>query len=133
VGRIGNGRWLGLGLMAPTAQDVPALHLFLIDPAQAPVADQAEMLTRALRRATMAQAQQRLGRGEHLPTFFTGHEPDGSRACSGRHEHLFSWPMMQMETGASTVSPLSHLISPTEASRAATSGPCGCSKRRSQT
>jgi CRISPR-associated protein Csb2 len=86
---IGNGRWLGLGLMAPTAQDVPALHLFLIDPAQAPVADQAEMLTRALRRATMAQAQQRLGRGEHLPTFFTGHEPDGSRACSGRHEHLF--------------------------------------------
>ena len=86
---IGNGRWLGLGLMRPIRQDAPALHLFAIEPARAPAADQAELLSRSLRRAVMARAQRRLGRGEHLPTFFTGHQPDGAPARSGGHEHLF--------------------------------------------
>jgi len=36
----------------------------------------------------MALAQQALGRGE-LPRMFSGHEPDGGPARSGRHQHLF--------------------------------------------
>jgi CRISPR-associated protein Csb2 len=37
----------------------------------------------------MARVQQQLGHGEALPTFFTGHRPDGALARSGQHEHLF--------------------------------------------
>jgi CRISPR-associated protein Csb2 len=85
---IGDGRWLGLGLMAPVREDPPLLHLFTIEEERAPVAH-AELLARAMRRAVMARVQQQLGRGESLPIFFTGHRRDGAPARSGRHEHLF--------------------------------------------
>jgi CRISPR-associated protein Csb2 len=97
---IGDGRWLGLGVMAPGADRPPALHVFVIDPSEAPPNEERETLTRALRRAVMArvneelvQARTRRGeapqRNEPLPTFFTGHSEDGKPARSGRHEHLF--------------------------------------------
>ena len=92
---IGDGRWLGLGLMAPVREEPPAVHLFSIDPADAPAIAACEALTRALRNAVMARVDdewrggRRGRRNEPLPLFFTGHEPDGKPANSGRHEHLF--------------------------------------------
>jgi CRISPR-associated protein Csb2 len=92
---IGDGRFLGLGVMAP-AQDerAPSIQLFAIDPATAPPAAQAQAVARALHRAVMARVDGvwRKGaarRDQALPTFFTGHEPEGAPARSGRHEHLF--------------------------------------------
>ena len=97
---IGDGRWLGLGVMAPEADRPPAVHVFVIDPSEAPPIAERETLTRALRRAVMARVneelvQSRIRRGdaprrnEPLPTFFTGHLKDGKPARSGQHEHLF--------------------------------------------
>ena len=92
---VGDGRWLGLGLMAPVREEPPAVHLFSIDPADAPAIAACEALTRALRNAVMARVDEewrggrRGRRNEPLPLFFTGHEPDGKPANSGRHEHLF--------------------------------------------
>ncbi len=89
---IGDGRFVGLGLMAPVPDAAPLLHIFAIDLETAPSASAAEAIARALRRAVMARAEaewRALGRREALPTFFTGHEPDGRPKRSGRHEHLF--------------------------------------------
>jgi CRISPR-associated protein Csb2 len=85
---IGDGRWLGLGLMRRVPEPPPPLHLFALE-GDRPTCDQAEALARALRRAVMARVQQQLDRSEPLPTFFTGHRPDGAPARSGQHEHLF--------------------------------------------
>jgi CRISPR-associated protein Csb2 len=89
---IGDGRWLGLGVMAPASDAPPAVHVFAIDPAAAPPLAQREALVRALRRAVLARVNEELGdsrRRGPLATFFTGHELDGTPARSGQHEHLF--------------------------------------------
>jgi CRISPR-associated protein Csb2 len=40
----------------------------------------------------MARVHDALGRRGDLPTFFSGHEPDGGSARSGHHRHLaFAW------------------------------------------
>jgi CRISPR-associated protein Csb2 len=119
---LGNGRWLGLGLMAPIREHAPPLQVFALDGDRAP-ADRAEMLARALRRAVMARVQQQLGHGEALPTFFTGHRPDGALARSGQHEHLFFVAdEMRIGTAASTGSRSSRRSSRTEALRVVTDG-----------
>lgn len=98
---VGDGRFLGLGLMAPAQHErAPEIHLFQIDPATAPAAEAAGAVARALRRAVMARAgttwreeQARRGRlvrrDDRPPAFFTGHEPDGRPLRSGQHAHLF--------------------------------------------
>ena len=89
---IGDGRFVGLGLMAPVPDAAPPVHIFAIDPASAPPAAAAEAVARALRRAVMARAEaewRAQGQRDALPPFFTGHEPDGRPKRSGRHEHLF--------------------------------------------
>jgi CRISPR-associated protein Csb2 len=83
---LGDGRYLGLGLMAPIPchdgiwsldiEDGLASHAKPLD------------LTRALRRAAMARVRQALGERAMLPVFFTGHESDGAQARSGTHKHL---------------------------------------------
>jgi len=82
---VGDGRYLGLGLMAPV-DDLPA---FLVFDIQGGHADRGEFaaLTHALRRAVIARVQALEPRAP-LPTFFHGHEQDGRPARSGRHEHL---------------------------------------------
>jgi CRISPR-associated protein Csb2 len=82
---IGDGRYLGLGLMAPV-RGVKGVFAFAVVDG---LTGQAEPLglTRALRRAVMARVQETLKR-ETLPTFFTGHVADGAPSRSGRHEHL---------------------------------------------
>jgi CRISPR-associated protein Csb2 len=83
---IGDGRYLGLGLMAPAPRAEGVLAFAIADG----LAQRADppVLTRALRRAVMARVQAQLGSRTELTPFFTGHENGGSPARSGRHEHL---------------------------------------------
>lgn len=90
---LGNGRYAGLGLMAPVKK-VEGVYAFEIIGG---LADQADQLTlgRALRRAVMARAQDHIGKRGHLPVFFTGHEADGAPARGGNHTHLAFVPDLE--------------------------------------
>jgi CRISPR-associated protein Csb2 len=83
---FGDGRYLGLGLMAPVKEawrDVIAFSL----PADARVAIlDREKLLRAVRRALMSLSRDDKG---NVPPLFSGHEPDSAPANSGRHGHVF--------------------------------------------
>ncbi len=83
---LGNGRYGGLGLMAPVQQAEGVLAFSIMDG----LAANAEplQLARALRRAVMTRVQNEMGALKKLPMFFTGHEDDGSTARRGGHAHL---------------------------------------------
>jgi CRISPR-associated protein Csb2 len=83
---IGDGRYLGLGLMAPAPRTYGILSFVVTDG----LTDHATAsgLTRALRRAVMVRVQERVGERTPIPPFFTGHSANGAPARSGRHEHL---------------------------------------------
>jgi CRISPR-associated protein Csb2 len=83
---IGDGRYLGLGLMSPV-RGVDGVFAYAITDG---LADQAEAtdLARALRRAVMARVRETTGERMTLPAFFNGHATDGAPARSGRHRHL---------------------------------------------
>jgi CRISPR-associated protein Csb2 len=83
---LGDGRYLGLGLMAPAPELEREVLAFRLAP-EARVAnpDRTELL-RAVRRALMALARDADGR---VPTLFSGHESAGGKASSGRHRHVF--------------------------------------------
>ncbi len=83
---LGDGRYLGLGLMAPASEEERDVLAFaLTSNARIATADRTDLL-RAVRRALMAQAREAFG---HVPVLFSGHEIDGSKASSGRHRHAF--------------------------------------------
>lgn len=84
---IGDGRFLGLGVMAPLPI-VPGIHTFVVESGLVKEPDPIEM-ARAFRRAVMARAQVELGDKAVLPPFFTGHEPTGAPARSESNPHLF--------------------------------------------
>ncbi len=81
---IGDGRFLGLGVMAPVIQ-ARGVYAFAIESGLVGPRDP-EGLARALRRALMARVQEQL-QGS-LPRYFSGHEVDGSPARSSRSSHL---------------------------------------------
>ncbi len=83
---LGNGRYGGLGLMAPVQRVEGVLAFRIVDS----LAADAEplQLARALRRAVMARVQNEMGAREELSVFFTGHEANGSTARRGGHAHL---------------------------------------------
>lgn len=83
---IGDGRFLGLGVMAPV-QRAEGVHGFVVDDGLS-VAPQAPEVARALRRAVIARVQEVLGKRVTLPTFFTGHDRDGSPAGPEDSPHL---------------------------------------------
>jgi CRISPR-associated protein Csb2 len=83
---IGDGRFLGLGVMAPVHM-VRALHAFVIESGLSQNPHPADFI-RALRRAVMARVQATLGESQTLPPFFSGHEPDGTPAQCEEHPHL---------------------------------------------
>jgi CRISPR-associated protein Csb2 len=83
---IGDGRYLGLGLMRPVHR-TEGVYAFDIAGGLAEQADQSG-LARALRRAVMARLQAHLGPRGALPVFFTGHATNGAPARPGGHEHL---------------------------------------------
>jgi len=82
---IGDGRFLGLGIMAP--QRLDSVHAFAIEAGLSDHADPAE-IARALRRAVMARVQLVLGARHPLPAFFTGHRRDGTPALREQDAHL---------------------------------------------
>jgi CRISPR-associated protein Csb2 len=83
---IGDGRYLGLGLMAPL-RGTDGVLAFAISNGLAHEAEPIG-LARALRRAVMALVQKKMGERATLPLFFTGHEVNGAPARSGGHRHL---------------------------------------------
>lgn len=84
---IGDGRFLGLGVMAPLPT-VPGSHTFMVESGHLKTPDPID-LARAFRRAVMARVQAVLGDAVALPTFFTGHEINGAPARSESNPHLF--------------------------------------------
>lgn len=83
---LGNGRYSGLGLMAPVRQAEGVLAFHITDGLVANA--EPLQLALALRRAVMARVQHEIGARKKLPVFFTGHEADGSTTRRGGHEHL---------------------------------------------
>ena len=82
---IGDGRYLGLGLMAPEKRVFREVAVFAIEGDAPPVAARADILT-ALRRALMALDRDENGAVSRL---FSGHEASGSPAGNGAHRHIF--------------------------------------------
>jgi CRISPR-associated protein Csb2 len=83
---LGDGRYLGLGLMAPARQGYRDATIFSLSPdTRVAIADRANLL-RAVRRALMALSRDAKG---NVSLLFSGHDPDGAPASSGRHRHVF--------------------------------------------
>jgi CRISPR-associated protein Csb2 len=83
---IGDGRYLGLGVMAPLRDAWREAATFPI-PAQANIAvTDGKALVHAARRALMALSRE--GK-DQVPRIFSGHEADGRPAAEGRHGHVF--------------------------------------------
>jgi CRISPR-associated protein Csb2 len=109
---VGDGRFLGLGVMAPV-QALQGIFAFRIEAGLDPSASPAEV-TRALRRALMARVQGVIGERKTLPIFFSGHESDGSPAKSEVQSHL----ACQFDPGASRLLIIApHLLDRREATR----------------
>lgn len=86
---IGDGRYLGLGLLRPAAKEAIE-KAFVFDVASdklIPAERRADFL-RAVRRTLMALDRDHGGRGG-VSRLFSGHETDGAPARSGTHEHVF--------------------------------------------
>ena len=81
---IGNGRYLGLGLMAPQKDVLQDVLVFSI----APETNDVALLLYAVRRALMALARDDNDNGQ-VPRLFSGHEREGAPARSGGHDHIF--------------------------------------------
>lgn len=84
---LGDGRFLGLGILAPVLRAADGLHEFAVvdglrDSSAVPA------VTRATRRAVMARVQAVLGSGRELETFFTGHAAGGAPARGDRDAHI---------------------------------------------
>ena len=71
---LGDGRFLGLGLMRPVDEFPPGLHVFAVATESAPAMAERETVLRALRRALMSIVQQNLGADYKLPDLFHGHD-----------------------------------------------------------
>lgn len=83
---LGDGRFLGLGVMAPQ----PRSPIFAVNVERGVPAVAPTMLARALRRAVMARVQAVVGarREYELDPFFHGHSPDGSPLRTEESSHL---------------------------------------------
>lgn len=84
---IGDGRFLGLGLMAPVKDSVPGAHAFVVVDGLRGEPDTVG-LARALRRAVMARVQAKLGLRVQLDPFFSGHSSDGAPIQRSNSSHL---------------------------------------------
>lgn len=84
---IGDGRFLGLGLMVPALDIVPGVHAFAIVNGIVGQPDPIEV-ARALRRAVMARVQAAIGARAQLDPFFSGHAEDGAPVQRSGSSHL---------------------------------------------
>ena len=84
---LGDGRFLGLGLMRPDDEQVRSVIAFAIAGGMKNHAEP-RVVARAARRAMMARVQAGLPRGVPLPAYVSGHRPDGAPAGDGMHGHV---------------------------------------------
>lgn len=83
---VGDGRFVGLGLMAPFEPRNPASLAFRIVTPWRHGTDPVKV-ARALRRAVMARYQLQLPPRAKMPLFVSGHQPNGKKARD--HAHLY--------------------------------------------
>lgn len=83
---LGDGRYLGLGLMYPVLEEHRDVTILPVLPTSRPATAHRIALLHAVRRALMALAREINGTPG---TLFSGHEPNGTPARSGRHKHVF--------------------------------------------
>ena len=83
---LGDGRFLGLGLMSPE-QPTPDLLAFTIRSGLTGVASP-DSVARAARRAMMVRVQADLPLGDRLPCYVSGHGEDGRPLRGGKHHHI---------------------------------------------
>jgi len=83
---IGDGRYLGLGVLAPLTEPAP-LALRVVDGLSAEKSCP-EGLVHALRRALLAVTQEVVGTTKQIPASLSGHDDDGRPARDHRHLHL---------------------------------------------
>lgn len=83
---LGDGRFVGLGLLRPERADVQRLLAFRILSGLTEAAE-AQRLARHLRRAVLACAQRTWGARATLPSAITGHTADGKPATGHAHLH----------------------------------------------
>jgi hypothetical protein len=83
---LGDGRYLGLGLMQPVRE--PSRDMVVFGLASEPRISTADrgVLLGAVRRALMSLSRRS---DDTVPRLFSGHEIDGAPAGSGHHEHIF--------------------------------------------
>ena len=84
---LGDGRFVGLGLMRPNDEHVGGVVAFAVAGGLARGAEP-WVVAHAARRAMMARVQARLPRGGTLPAYVSGHRRDGGPAGDGKHRHL---------------------------------------------
>ncbi|MBL8473465.1 MAG: type I-U CRISPR-associated protein Cas5/Cas6 [Rhodocyclaceae bacterium] len=83
---LGDGRYLGLGLMRPALPQAQGAYAYAIAGGLTAAASAAS-LSHALRRALMARVQQVLG-ALPLPAWFSGHSADGGVLRDAAHAHI---------------------------------------------
>ena len=82
---IGDGRFVGLGLMEPVAHRID-VFAFSLNGESRVIPEDRPVIVRHLRRALMALARDNAGRVNRL---FSGHESDGRSDSAGHHAHIF--------------------------------------------
>lgn len=82
---LGDGRYLGLGLMRP---DDPAPGIVAFAIRDGLEDSDALAVAHAARRAMMARVQESLPPREKIPLYASGHEEDGAPAADGAHRHI---------------------------------------------
>ena len=84
---LGDGRFVGLGLMGPDDEQARGVIAFAI---VGGLADGAKPLVvaRSARRAMMARVQAGMRRGVPLPPYVSGHRPDGTPPRDRTHRHI---------------------------------------------
>ena len=83
---LGDGRYLGLGLMGPR-KSTSGVLAFGIEGGLTDSAD-FRLVARATRRAMMARVQGSLPGDSQIPSYVSGHEEDGAPARDGTHRHI---------------------------------------------
>lgn len=87
---LGDGRWLGLGLMAPAPAIAPTVKedavFYTLSPDCRPPVPQRAAVTQAVRAALMSLARDARG---GVPTLFSGHEDGPGPARPGDHRHIY--------------------------------------------
>ena len=84
---LGDGRFVGLGVMYPDDEQEPGVIAFSIAGGLAGGAE-ASIVARAARRAMMARVQAGMRRGVSIPEYVSGHRRDGSPSGDGTHRHV---------------------------------------------